>query len=103
MNTGTIVQVNGPVVDVEFPAALPAIYNALLVDWTGQKKQMQGTLEGQQHLSDRRVALWLGVGVHGWRRADVRGKRPIPRDGAGGRLRRKEPERIEDRAGLRDD
>ena len=32
MNTGTIVQVNGPVVDVEFPGALPAIYNALSVD-----------------------------------------------------------------------
>ena len=31
MNTGTIVQVAGPVVDVAFPEALPAIYNALTV------------------------------------------------------------------------
>ena len=34
MNTGTIVQVVGPVVDVAFPGALPAIYNALTVDYT---------------------------------------------------------------------
>ena len=29
MNKGKIVQVIGPVVDVEFPGQLPAIYNAL--------------------------------------------------------------------------
>ena len=34
MNIGKIVQVVGPVVDVEFPDALPAIYNALTVDYT---------------------------------------------------------------------
>ncbi len=33
MNTGKIVQVVGPVVDVEFPEALPGIYNALTVDF----------------------------------------------------------------------
>ena len=31
MNIGRIVQVAGPVVDVEFPDALPGIYNALTV------------------------------------------------------------------------
>ena len=31
MNTGKVVQVVGPVVDVEFPDALPPIYNALTV------------------------------------------------------------------------
>ena len=31
MNIGTVVQVVGPVVDVEFPDALPPIYNALTV------------------------------------------------------------------------
>jgi hypothetical protein len=34
MNTGTIVQVDGPVVDVAFPDALPAITNALTVEYT---------------------------------------------------------------------
>ena len=34
MNIGKVVQVVGPVVDVEFPDALPAIYNALTVDYT---------------------------------------------------------------------
>ena len=29
MNTGKVVQVVGPVVDVEFPDSLPAIYSAL--------------------------------------------------------------------------
>src|SRR5207245_693826 len=32
MNTGRIVQIIGPVVDVEFPGALPAIYSALAVE-----------------------------------------------------------------------
>ena len=32
MNKGKIVQVIGPVVDVEFPDNLPAIYNALTVE-----------------------------------------------------------------------
>ena len=34
MNIGKVVQVVGPVVDVEFPGALPPIYNALKVDYT---------------------------------------------------------------------
>ena len=33
MNIGTVVQVVGPVVDVEFPDALPPIYNALTVGY----------------------------------------------------------------------
>ena len=35
MNIGRIVQVAGPVVDVEFPDALPGIYNALTVALRG--------------------------------------------------------------------
>ena len=50
MNTGTIVSVVGPVVDVEFPTALPAIHNALSVECTVQNKPMHVTLEVQQHL-----------------------------------------------------
>ena len=33
MNTGKIVKVSGPVVDVEFPQSLPGIYNALTVEY----------------------------------------------------------------------
>ena len=60
MNKGKIVQVIGPVVDVEFPGTLPGIYNALTVDFTVQNKPTQLTLEVQQHLGDnwiRSVAM----------------------------------------------
>jgi F-type H+-transporting ATPase subunit beta len=61
MNKGKIVQVIGPVVDVEFPEGLPSIYNAVTVDFDvpglGKTKL---TLEVQQHLGDnwaRTVAM----------------------------------------------
>ncbi len=38
MNKGRVVQVVGPVVDVEFPDGRPAIYNALTVEYEVQKK-----------------------------------------------------------------
>jgi len=56
MNQGKIVQVIGPVVDVEFPGELPGIYHALKVDY---ELPFQGkttlTLEVQQHLGDNWV------------------------------------------------
>jgi len=56
MNKGKIVQVIGPVVDAEFAAPLPAIYNALTVEYElpfyGRTKL---TLEVQQHLGDNWV------------------------------------------------
>jgi F-type H+-transporting ATPase subunit beta len=55
MNKGKIVQVIGPVVDVEFPEPLPAIYNALTVDYTMLGTQTKLTLEVQQHLGDNWV------------------------------------------------
>jgi len=55
MNTGTIVQVNGPVVDVAFTGSLPAIYNALTVDYKVQNEPVKLTLEVQQHLGDHWV------------------------------------------------
>src|SRR5262249_43539464 len=55
MNTGRIVQVLGPVVDVEFPDALPAIYNALSVKFAVEDQPVDLTLEVQQHLGDQRV------------------------------------------------
>jgi len=57
MNKGKIVQVIGPVVDVEFPQGqLPAIYSALSVEFevpgSGRTRQ---TLEVEQHLGDNWV------------------------------------------------
>jgi len=56
MNKGKIVQIIGPVVDVEFTEKLPAIYNALTVEFdvpgAGRTKQ---TLEVEQHLGDQWV------------------------------------------------
>ena len=67
MNTGKIVQVIGPVVDVEFTENLPAIYNALTVEYDmpgeGPTKL---TLEVQQHLGDnwvRAVAMSTSEGL----------------------------------------
>ena len=56
MNKGKIVQVIGPVVDVEFPGALPVIYNALLVEFDvpGQGPTKL-TLEVELHLGDNWV------------------------------------------------
>jgi F-type H+-transporting ATPase subunit beta len=56
MNTGTVVQVIGPVIDVRFPDEIPAIYNALTVgidSGDGQLKQV--VCEVQQHLGDDKV------------------------------------------------
>jgi len=60
MSTGKIVQVIGPVVDVEFePGKLPAIYNALLVQGVEQKDifaySEKLTLEVAQHMGDAHV------------------------------------------------
>ena len=56
MNTGKIMQIIGPVVDAEFTGSLPAIYNALTVqfDVPGQGATKL-TLEVQQHLGDQWV------------------------------------------------
>jgi len=60
MSTGKIVQVIGPVVDVEFePGKLPAIYNALLVQGVEQKDifaySEKLTLEVAQHMGEAHV------------------------------------------------
>src|SRR5277367_5369676 len=61
MNKGKIVQVIGPVVDIEFPDQVPSIYNAVEVNFEvpGMGKTKL-TLEVQQHLGDswvRTVAM----------------------------------------------
>jgi F-type H+-transporting ATPase subunit beta len=60
MSTGKIVQVIGPVVDVEFePGELPAIYNALVVQGVEQKDifsySSRLTLEVAQHVGESQV------------------------------------------------
>src|SRR5438874_10835242 len=55
MNKGKIVQVIGPVVDVEFPGTLPSIYHALTRDYTVQGQPSKLTLEVEQHLGDNWV------------------------------------------------
>ncbi|MBA3831099.1 MAG: F0F1 ATP synthase subunit beta [Chthoniobacterales bacterium] len=54
MNTGNIVQVIGPVVDVDFADAgkIPGIYNALEIEYEVNGNPTKLTLEVQQHLGD---------------------------------------------------
>ena len=66
-NTGKIVQVIGPVVDVKFSnETIPPIYQALTVDFTVSGKQEKLTLEIQQHLGDgvaRAIAMSSSEGL----------------------------------------
>lgn len=56
MNIGRIIQVIGPVIDVEFPPEqLPAIYNAVTVDETVSDVHVKLTAEVMQHLGDNTV------------------------------------------------
>ena len=68
MNTGKIVKVSGPVVDVEFPEALPGIYNALTVEFRVQDQPAKLTLEVQQHLGDNTVRAISMSGTEGLKR-----------------------------------
>jgi len=55
MNKGNIVQLVGPIVDVEFTEELPGIYNALTVELKVGDETVKLTLEVQQHLGDNCV------------------------------------------------
>src|SRR6185295_8245415 len=60
VSVGKVIQVIGPVVDVEFPPGqLPAIYNALRMELPEDKKtgrpEIRVTLEVAQHLGENRV------------------------------------------------
>jgi len=59
MNIGKIVQVVGPVVDIEFENELPAILNAIKVEQKGEKStgtpELNITLEVASHLGEGRV------------------------------------------------
>jgi F-type H+-transporting ATPase subunit beta len=68
MNTGRIVQVVGPVVDVVFPDVLPALANALTVEYTVDSQPAKLTLEVQQHLGDSWVRTISMSGTEGLKR-----------------------------------
>ena len=68
MNKGKIVQVVGPVVDVEFTEPLPRIYNALTVDYKTPDGPVKLTLEVQQHLGDNWVRTISMSGTEGLKR-----------------------------------
>ncbi|OIR04382.1 ATP synthase subunit beta [mine drainage metagenome] len=67
MNTGKILQIIGPVVDVQFAEnAIPPIYQALTVDFPVAGKQEKLTLEVQQHLGGgvaRAIAMSSSEGL----------------------------------------
>ena len=54
-NTGKVVQIIGPVIDVEFPGRLPAIYNALQVKSEAGGVTIDVIAEVAQHLGENRV------------------------------------------------
>jgi F-type H+/Na+-transporting ATPase subunit beta len=68
MNTGKIVKILGPVVDVEFSNKLPAIYNALTCEFKVKNRPVKLTLEVQQHLGDRWVRTVSMSGTEGLKR-----------------------------------
>src|SRR6185295_2268323 len=68
MNKGKIVQVIGPVVDVEFGDKVPEIYNALTVDFKVEDQPVKLTLEVQQHLGDNWVRTISMSGTDGLER-----------------------------------
>jgi F-type H+-transporting ATPase subunit beta len=70
MNKGKIVQVIGPVVDVEFAntSELPRIYNALEIEYEVNGSPTKLTLEVQQHLGESWVRTIAMSGTEGLKR-----------------------------------
>src|ERR1041384_1901006 len=68
MGRGKIVQVSGPVVDVEFSGSLPGIYNALTVAYKNDGQPAKLILEVQQHLGGRWVRTISMSGTEGLKR-----------------------------------
>src|SRR5207302_378028 len=84
-NTGKVIQISGPAVDVQFPdKQLPPIYQALLVTSDGftVPSPIKVTLEVQQHLGEGRVrcvAMQATDGmVRGMKVADLGGPISVP-------------------------
>src|SRR5438045_9583379 len=93
MNTGNIVQVIGPVVDVEFAnvVELPKIYNALEIEYEVNCNPTKLTLEVQQHLGENWVTSIAMSSTEGLKRGmqvnDTGGPISVPvGDGVLGRV-----------------
>src|SRR2546428_3276847 len=93
MNKGNIVQVIGPVVDVEFSEVkeLPKIYNALEIEYEVNGSPNKLTLEVQQHLGEnwvRSIAMSSTEGLkRGMSVSDTGGPISVPvGEGVLGRL-----------------
>ncbi|MEO6969764.1 MAG: F0F1 ATP synthase subunit beta [Chthoniobacterales bacterium] len=84
MNTGNIVQVIGPVVDVDFAAAekLPGIYHALEIEFEVNGNPTKLTLEVQQHLGEKWVRSIAMSSTEGLKRGmpvtDTGGPNTVP-------------------------
>src|SRR6201995_2038934 len=84
MNKGNIVQVIGPVVDVEFPREqkLPGIYNALEIEYEVNGNPTKLVLEVQQHLGEnwvRSIAMSSTEGLkRGMQVSDTGGPITVP-------------------------
>ena len=84
MNTGTIVQVIGPIVDVDFSATgkLPSIYDALEVEFAVGGNNHRVVLEVQQHLGEgwvRSIAMSTTEGLRrGIQAVDTGGPISVP-------------------------
>src|SRR5262245_29069990 len=83
MNKGKIVQIIGPVVDIEFPEKVPSLYNALTVEYDMPgASRTKLTLEVQQHLGDnwvRAVAMSTTEGLkRGYEIIDTGGPISVP-------------------------
>jgi F-type H+-transporting ATPase subunit beta len=82
-NSGKIVEIIGPVVDVQFdPSKMPAIYQALTVNYKPSGIETMLTLEVQQHLGDglvRSIAMSSTEGlVRGMDALDTGGPISVP-------------------------
>src|ERR687892_699707 len=68
--TGKVVQVIGPVIDIEFPSGLPEIYNAVRVVSEGGKgvQKIDVVCEVEQHLGENRVRAVAMKPTDGMRR-----------------------------------
>ena len=71
MNIGKIVQVVGPVVDVEFPEKATGIYSALTVDFKVQNQPVELSPEVLLHFQGQLDGLTLDLVIDGQRAVDA--------------------------------
>ncbi len=83
-NVGRVVQIIGPVLDIEFPDGVPAIYNAVRIEDPGSAGgvKIEVIAEVEQHLGENRVRcvsmLPTDGMVRGMRAVDLAGPITVP-------------------------